>query len=185
MSSSRRGSTLIWLADRAAFAARAARESIVTPASRQPARASASGRIAIGLDSFTWALSLVFLEHLAEVLVEGLELEVLEVGELGDGLGLLVLEAPGDVDDADVRADDQVIELVRDLGEHRLGEASAEGLRFVEHGAELVAGRRQLFLFSRQVTGHGGQTDGCLSIDALGEVIELRLYGVAPREHVV
>src|SRR5436305_12016725 len=87
MSSSRRGSTLTWLGAGAgaAFAARAARESTVMPASRQPARASASGRTTIGLDSFTWTLSLVFLEHLAEVLVEGLQLEVLEVGELGDG----------------------------------------------------------------------------------------------------
>src|SRR6185437_5502267 len=102
MSSSSRGSTLIW-AGAGGGAARAARDSTVTPVRRQPASARASGRTTIGLDSFTWTRSLVFLEHLAEVLVEGLQLEVLEVGELGDRLGLLVLEAPGHVDDADVR----------------------------------------------------------------------------------
>src|SRR5947209_665123 len=101
MSSSSRGSTLIWAGAGAALAARAARESTVTPARRHPASASASGRTTIGLATLTWTLSLVFLEHLAEVLVESLQLEVLEVGELGDRLGLLVLEAPGDVDDAD------------------------------------------------------------------------------------
>ena len=35
---------------------------------------------------------------------------------------------------------DQVVELVGNLGEHRLREAAAERLRFVHDGTQLVAG---------------------------------------------
>src|SRR4029079_2473437 len=90
--------------------------------------------------------SLVLLEHAAEALVECLDLQALLIGQPRDRLGLLILETPGDVDDADVRPDDEVVELVSALGDHRRGEAAAHGLRLLHDGAELVGGAGELFL---------------------------------------
>ena len=178
MSSSRRGSTLIGRAARGRVRG-ARRPGIDRDAGQQAARQRQRQR---AHHHRPRQFHLSSSEHLAEVLVEGLELQVLEVGELGDRLGLLVLEAPGDVDDADVRADHQVVELVGDLGEHRLGQAAAERLRLVEHRAELVAGRRQLFLLGRQVPGHGRQPDGGLPVDALVEGRRAALCTASQRE---
>src|SRR6185503_6853023 len=63
--------------------------------------------------------SLVLLQHLAEVLVQRLQLQALLIGQLGDHLGLLVLETPRYIDDADVKANKEIIELINHLGEHR------------------------------------------------------------------
>src|SRR3569832_1103020 len=108
-------------------ARRAARPPLSRPA---PARRSPSGGGA------TDRRSLFILQQLLEDLVERLHLEFLLRRQLGDLLGLLVLQAPGHVDDADVGAHHQVVEAIGDLREHGLRQPSPERLRFTPHRAQ-------------------------------------------------
>src|SRR5512132_615463 len=92
---------------------------------RMPSSASAKNRREPGRCAATLFL---LLEQGAEVLLDGLELELLLIDEFGNRRGPLILEAPRDVDQAYVGLHDEIVEAVGRFGKHGEGEPPAEAL---------------------------------------------------------
>src|SRR5262245_7642946 len=76
-----------------------------TPLATRKRKASRLGRAPLGL-------ILLLLEHGLELVVEELELALLLADEAGVLVGLVLFERPRDVDDADVGADDDLVEAI-------------------------------------------------------------------------
>jgi hypothetical protein len=100
-------------------------------------------------------------------------------------LRLLVLEAPGDVDQAHVRLDHQLVEAVGDLAQHGLSQAAAHRLRLGEDPAQLAVHQGQLGLLVRELLPDLAQAPLGGGVEAGVEGHQHAVHGVGPLEHAV